>query len=160
MKYFVDPLKVIRHYSRYKLNPKHSKLDSLELGVVCKHINEGANLNGAHCSLVDAKAQADIFLHPSYVPYLNKTQLLHPIDEIFSKTEVREWKKKMEPTRPVHKPWIEIDEENDITWEPDHEDAYSGNSGGPTAGPSSAILQVVCNATCLAVVLLKSIVTS
>ena len=73
LKYFMDPLKVIGHYSGCKLNPKHSKLDSLELGVVWKHINEGANLNGAHCSLVEAKAQADIFLHPAYVPYLTKT---------------------------------------------------------------------------------------
>ena len=68
----MDPLKVIGHYSGCKLNPNHSKFDSLELGVVWKHIKEGANLNGSQCSIIDAKAQAYIFLHLAYVPYLNK----------------------------------------------------------------------------------------
>jgi len=79
-------------------NPKHSKLDSLELGVgvVWKYI-KNVNLNGAHGSLVDAKAQSDIILNPSFVPYLNKTQSIVPIYEIFTKTEVREIKKKIEP---------------------------------------------------------------
>ena len=138
MAYFVDPLKIIKQYVGCKLNPKHSKLDSLELGVVWKHINSGANLNGAHDSLVDAKAQMDIFLHPFFVPYLNKSQSIQPIEEIFSKTEVREWKKKMEPERPVHAPWIEVTEEEDVKWEPTGSDTYTGNAGGGTVGPSSA----------------------
>jgi len=36
MAYFMDPLKVIKQYVGCKVNPKHSKLDSLELGVVWK----------------------------------------------------------------------------------------------------------------------------
>jgi len=34
MSYFMDPLEVITQYVGCKLNPKHSKLDSLELRVV------------------------------------------------------------------------------------------------------------------------------
>ena len=60
----------------------------------------------------------------------------------------------MEPTRPVHKPCIEIDDENNIMWGADREDAYSSNSGDLTTISLSAILQVVCNATCLAAVFL------
>ena len=43
MVYYMDSLKAIKEYVGCKLNPKHSKLDSLELGVVWKYINSGAN---------------------------------------------------------------------------------------------------------------------
>ena len=125
----MDPLRVIKHYSGCKLNPKHSKLDSLKLGVVWKFI-KNVNLSGAHDSLVDAKAQSDIILHPSFAPYLNKTQSIVPIDEIFTETEVREMKKKMEPNHPVHDPWVEITEDADIKWEPTRTDSYTGSEGG------------------------------
>ena len=131
MKYFLDPLKVIRHFKGCKFNPQHSKLDSLELGMVWKHMNGGeVNLNGAHDSLINVKAQSDIIVHPSFVPYLNKSASIDDITEIFSKTEIREWKKEMEPLGPVHSPWKEIDVDNDIKWSPGPDDTYSSASGG------------------------------
>ena len=78
----MDPQKVIRHYKGCKLNSNHSKLDSYELGVVGSYINDGRNLNGAHDSLVDAKAQSDAFLHPHFVPYVNKKESIQLINEI------------------------------------------------------------------------------
>ena len=66
---------------------------------------DGANLNGAYDSLVDAKGQSNIILHPWFVPYLNKGASIADITEIFTKTEIREWKKEMESIRPVHHPW-------------------------------------------------------
>jgi len=72
--YFMDPLKIIKQYMGCRLNPKHSKLNSLQLGVVWKYINAGDNPNSAHNSMVDAKAQTDIFSHPSFVPYFNSNQ--------------------------------------------------------------------------------------
>ena len=80
-----------------------SKLNSLELGVVWKYIMK-LNLNGAHDSLVDAKAQSDIVLHPFFVPYINKGVSIQLITDIFTKTQTREWKKEMKPIRPVHSP--------------------------------------------------------
>ena len=144
MKYFLDPLKVIKHFKGCKFNPQHSKLDSLELGMVWKHMNGGGiNLNGAHDSLVDAKAQSDIIVHPSFVPYLNKSASIDEITEIFSRTKIREWKKEMEPLRPVHSPWQEIDVDHDIKWSPGPDDTYSSASGGGPAGPSSRMQQCV-----------------
>jgi hypothetical protein len=111
-------------------------------------------LNGAKGSLVDVKAQTDIVLNPVFVPYLNKGQSIVTINEIFTKTEVREWKKEQEPLRPVHKPWMEINEENNIKWEPTEADAYDGSVGGGTVGPSSAMQQVVRTADSLAAIFL------
>ena len=71
-KYFIDPLRVIINYKGCKLYPSKSKLDSLELGCIWKHINDGQNLNGAHNSLVDVKAQSDVLIHPSFVPYIDQ----------------------------------------------------------------------------------------
>ena len=46
----------------------------------------------------------DVVLSLAFVPYFNKGQSIVPIDEIFTKTEVQEWKKEQEPLPPVHKP--------------------------------------------------------
>ena len=106
MIYFMDPMKTLQHYKSCKLNHNHSKLDSYELGVVWSHVNGGANLNGAHDSLVDARAQTDIIIDEHYVPFLNKSASIHPIDEIFTKCEQNKMKKKMDPSRLVHSPWV------------------------------------------------------
>ena len=94
------------------------------------------------CSLVDAKAHSDILLHPSFVPYLKKGVSIQLIMDIFTKTQTREWKKEMEPIRPVHSPWVEITKEDNIQWEPDKHDNYWGSRGGAPAGPSAAALLV------------------
>ena len=36
----------------------------------------------------------------------------------------------MEPTRPVHAPWVELTKEHDIKWEPSWQDKYTGPQGG------------------------------
>jgi len=78
-----------------------------------------------------------------------KTRSIKSIEDTFSKTEVREWKKQMEPIRPVHKPWVEIDENNNVTWEPDEDDTYTSTTCGPNTGPSSAMMEVVRTTTLL-----------
>ena len=60
----------------------------------------------------------------------------------------------MEHVRPVHKPWIEITHDEDITWEPSRQDAYTGPAGGTSRGPTSAIQTVVRNAKSLVCVFL------
>jgi len=43
-------------------------------------VNGGANLSGAHDSLVDARAQTNIIINENYVPFLNKNAIIHPMD--------------------------------------------------------------------------------
>ena len=116
------------------------------------HINDGQNLNGAHDSLIDAKAQSDVFLHPHFIPYVNKKESIQPIDEIFTKTTMREWKKEMEPTRPVHSPWIEISKEKDVRWSPTGDDVYTSSAGGGNVGPSSEMQEVIRSTDSLAAI--------
>ena len=92
--------------------------------------------------MVDVKVQGDIILHPYFVPWINKKYTLQVIEDIFSATQKRDMLKKMEPIRPVHKPWIELTEDDGIQWKPRGEDSYSGSQGGGPAGPSFAMKEV------------------
>ncbi len=50
----------------------------------------------------------------------------------------------MEPAKPVHLPWIELDNEQDDTmWEPNWIDTYSGPKGGPKCGPSDSMQSAI-----------------
>ena len=92
IKFFMDPLTILNRkngYSSCKLHQTKSKIDSLELGVVWKYI-KNENLNGAHDSLVDTKAQTDIIIHEYFVPFVDRTKSMQLITEIFQAARVRE----------------------------------------------------------------------
>ena len=140
--FFLDPLKVIRKYKSCSLHTSKSKLDSYSLGVVWKHIDpEKKNLEGAHDSLVDVKAQTDVVLHKDFVKFINRKESIRTMDVMLSKREQSDLKKEMEPLRPVHEPWVELDE-NSEAWEPPQEHSYTGSQSGGKWGPTSAITKV------------------
>ena len=143
IQFFMDPLKVVRNYKRHPLHKAQldGSLASLELGCVWTYLH-GSNFNGAHDSLVDAKAQADVIVHQKFIPFIDRSKSVQEVSEIFSKTQRSEWRKKMEPDQPVHKPWMELDGENDFTWMPDRRSNYESSNGGPPARPSTRICQV------------------
>lgn len=141
IRFYIDPYRGIDRYTGCPLHPKKSKLDSLSLGVVWKHI-KGANLNGAHNSLTDAKAQMDVLLSEQFIPFVNRTNTVQLIDDIFSKSQQAEYKKEMESVREVHKPWVEQTEEQSIEWQPEESDMYTGPEGGAPFGPTSKMEKV------------------
>ena len=69
-------------------------------------------------------------------------------------TQTREWKKILEPTRVVHAPWNEQLADDHIEWAPDANDCYTGAKGGPKAGPSAKMKEVIRTATDLSSVFL------
>ena len=138
VKYFLDPLAVLRTYSRCKLNRKHSKLESYSLGSVYEYIT-GNVLDEAHDSLVDVKAQTFIVKDSRFIPFINCTQSIRTIDEMFQRREQRDILKKSEPSREVHKPWVELREGSSFRWEPPRRNSYNGHNSGGRHGPSNAI---------------------
>ena len=157
IKYFLDPLKVIREY-KCKLHPTKSKLECLELGTVWSYTkdpdkpsDQRRNLNGAHDSLVDAKAQTDIIIHKFFHTHIDKSKSIRLIEELFSARDQSEMKKKMEPLRNVHQPWKELKKDGEVfAWQPREEDSYTGSDGGPKCGPTQWIKDKAMNATSLA----------
>jgi hypothetical protein len=85
IKYFIDPYRVIEKYKSCVFNKMKSKIKAYKLGVIWKYANNGTNLNGAHDSLVDVCAQTDILVHCSFVPFIDCSSLIQPIDEFFFK---------------------------------------------------------------------------
>ena len=90
--YFFDPLKTIKKYKSCKLNKKHSKIESHSLSAVYKHLF-GKDLDNAHDSLADCKAQTQIVLHDVLIHFIDKTHSIRSIDEMLSRREQAEMKK-------------------------------------------------------------------
>jgi hypothetical protein len=142
LRYFIDPYRVIDKYTSCRINQSKSHLDleSLSLLSVYQFLFEEP-LEGAHNALVDVKAQTSIIAHPLFVLFLNRTNSVQLITQIFTTTQTNDFKRRMEPFHPVHAPWVELTEANeDITWEPNPNDSYTSSQGGPKHGPSNYCL--------------------
>ena len=85
IKYFIDPYQVIGNYRSCSLNKNKLNMDSYKFGVIWKYINYGDNLNGAHDSMVDTKAQTDIIINKIFIPFINHSSSVQLISDIFSK---------------------------------------------------------------------------
>ena len=70
------------------------------------HINDGATLEGAHDSLVDARAQSDVLFHPHLVSFVDRKKSIVTINEVFGKNQIRELKKELETKLPFQKSLI------------------------------------------------------
>ncbi len=72
-------------YKSCGFNKTKSKMEAYELGVIWKYANNGTNLSGAHDSLVNVKAQTDILVHGSYVPFIDFSLSIQLINDFFFK---------------------------------------------------------------------------
>ena len=48
----------------------------------------------------------------------------------------------MEPLRQVHKPWIEVNQEDDTRWEPSVADSYTGSADRGKPGPTQKMIAI------------------
>ena len=118
LQFYMDPYRMIKKWKSMKIHQKHSKLESLSLSSVFQFISGGEILEGAHDSMVDVRAQFDLLLHEYFVPYLDRTDTICTVDNIFGKNKMNEMKRELKPIRPVHAPWSEQTIENNIEWSP------------------------------------------
>lgn len=142
IQFFLDPLHAIQHHKSCYINPTKSKLKSLQLESVYEFLFK-KHLKDAHNSLNDVKAQREVCTHSTFFNFINKTISITAIHDIFSKHQQSEMKKILEPCEPIHLPWIEQMDENEICWEPSGHDRYKGCSGGVRLGVSSTMNTVV-----------------
>ena len=136
----MDPFRMLKKWKSCPLHQSKSKMPSLALSAVWSYINGGAVLQGAHDSLVDAKAQSDLLVNEAFVPFIDRTDSFSPIEKIFGANELSAMKRVLEPIRPVHKPWEELTAESTLEWAPRGDFSYTGSHGGAVeCGPSSAV---------------------
>jgi hypothetical protein len=150
IKLFLDPLHVIKHYKTCKINSQHSKLETYELGSVWRYLFPNKEFPGSlHDSMTDAVCQSDLIAHVKFVTYINRSQSIRLISDMFRSNERKQLMNKLEPVRPVHGPWREVTLDDDVKWSPNRSDSYSGSQGGPKAGPSNDFLTLARTATSL-----------
>ena len=143
LQYFMDPYKVISSYKSCSIHPDKSGLESLSCGSVFHFLYPDEPLENLHNSLVDCKIQSDIVIHPYFVKFMNRKASIQLITKIFQTSQMNEWRRRMEPQRPVHGDWIELNQDNDhIKWTPTWNDSYHGPQGGPKAGPTRHIVNL------------------
>ncbi len=115
VRYFIDPCCVIARYKSCALNKTKSKTQGHTLGVVWSYIHDGQCLENAHDSIVDVKAQTEVLIDPRFVPFINHSNSIQLISEMFSKTQKMS-RKELEPSHPVHAPWVELTIDNQLKW--------------------------------------------
>ena len=151
LQYFMDPYKVITSYKSCQIHPDKSWLESLSCGGVFHFLYPDEPLEGLHNSLVDCKLQTDIIIHPMFVKFINRKSSIQLIMKIFQTSQMNKWRRRMEPSRPVHGDWIELTPDNDhIKWQPTWNDNYLGPQGGPKAGPTRYIVNLATSNASLA----------
>ncbi len=118
VRYFINPCRVIAKYKLCKLNKTKTKTQGHALGVVWSYIHGGECLGNVHDSIVNAKAQTDVFIEARFVPLINCFNSFQLIFDMFSKTQHNEWRKEMKPSHSVHTPWVELTHDNILQWIP------------------------------------------
>ena len=88
-------------------------------------------------SLIDCQAQMDIVTLDQFLPFINVTHSIRLIEDISTRMEQREMAKGLEPTRPVHEPWEEVDLNNNVEWKPPLDDRHTGALVGEACGPTN-----------------------
>ena len=88
LRYFMDPLEIIRSHKGCLLNPKRSILQSLSVGILYPFIQK-TSLTDAHDSLIDAKAPTDIVLHASFKGYMDKKHSVKSINDTWKRKTIR-----------------------------------------------------------------------
>ena len=147
LRYFMDPLEIIRRHTGCLLNPKKSKLQSLSLGSVYHFIHK-KDLSGAHNSLMDAKAQTDVVLHQSFKGYWDKKNSIRSIDDMWRKKTIRKANQMDEVNWPLPNKWQ--DGVDLATWSPHFKDSFEGPYGGPDIhGPSNAMSELCRISDCI-----------
>ncbi len=142
-KFFLDPLKVLKHYKSCPLHPSKTKLESWNLQSIYKYIT-GTDLIVAHNSINDCKETA-IIGSGMFYSFVDKTKSIFIIDYMFSKHEQSKMKKWLEPAKPVYEPLIELNNYDDPSkWELNWNESYFGPEGGPKCRPSNAMQNAVC----------------
>ncbi|CAJ1954086.1 unnamed protein product [Cylindrotheca closterium] len=80
--YFLDPVKLIKHYKSCRLNQSKSKVNGYGLAEVWCFVTEKTKLEGAHNSLVDTFAQCEILHDDRLLPFLDKPAGIELMEDI------------------------------------------------------------------------------
>ena len=141
----MDPYREITRTPGCDIHASKSKLQSYTLSSVYNFVR-GEELSGAHCSLVDAKAQASVVMSRMFRRVWRKNAVTYVLN-IFSLKDTKRMDALFEPTRKVHNMWKSDDKAED--WVPQRQYQYLGGSqGGTEASPSARMIDMASTQKC------------
>jgi hypothetical protein len=97
------------------------------------HITNNDRLDGAHSSIVDARAQQEIVSDDCFLQFLDKPESIVSIDSVWEAKRKKRILQDAELKRPLPKGWTE----DDTTWEIPYRISYENAQGGAPHGPST-----------------------
>ena len=124
----MDPLEITRRHPGCKFHLNKSKLESLSLSYVYRYIHN-KDLECAHNSLVDSKAETDVVLHTFFKGYWDTNYSVRYIADMWKSKTIKKANKKGELVWPVPRDWNTDD--NIKAWGPANVNTYEGPCGGP-----------------------------
>lgn len=140
IKFFMDPCRVIRHYSMCQINPSKSEIPNLKLKTVYQHVT-GDPLEGAHDSLVDACGQMRIIFDKRFKGFWNRAKSVVLIDNIWDKKQKRSMDMDHESRQLPHSSW-KVDEQAE-SWKMPYKYKYTSAGGGPKSGPTNEMRNLI-----------------
>jgi hypothetical protein len=114
VKYFCDPQLSIKHYARCPLHK--SKRASHRVGYslgVCYEEAFGRSFDGAHNSLNDARAQAQLCCHVNLRSFLDQVKSVESIEDVWGGKRARQAVVEEEPTRKLPLGWEDSHDDDD-----------------------------------------------
>ena len=138
--YFLDPGDVIKNYTTCRLNNKHTGLEGYGLEMTWCYIKGETQLQNAHSSLVDCKAQTDVVLDERFLPFIDRYKSIVPMDQVWVTKRQKAIKQRKELSRKVPPGWTE---DNTTTWSPPRNMQYTGPAGGGECGPSTQVKSAI-----------------
>jgi hypothetical protein len=144
--YFMDPKKIVSHYSSCKLNQKHSSVIGYGCDEMWCYITGNDSLPGAHSSIVDARAQSTIVADSRFWEFIDRPASMIPMIDVWAAKRKNRDLRNEELQRKVPTGWSEG--ETDSAWKLPRWKEYTF-AGGGYAGPSLAV-KTVCERHSLA----------
>ena len=137
MNYYMDPIKVISHYKGCKLNKKHSGVLGYGLAEMYIHCTGMVSLEGAHSSIVDARAQLTVVTDERFKKYIDKPESILHLDSVWAAKRSVLNSQLEELERAVPDGWVtklsQLDQSPVILTDDQYNNSYSGGAAvGPT----------------------------
>ena len=133
--YFMDPKKVISHYSSCKLNQKHSGVIGYGCDEMWCYVTGNDSLLGAHSAIVDARAQSTVVADKRFLDYIDKPVSMIAMADVWAAKRKNRDIRNNELNRKIPSGWTEG--VADSAWKLPRAKEYSF-AGGGHYGPSLA----------------------
>jgi hypothetical protein len=105
--YFMDPKKIVSHYTSCKLNQKHSSVIGYGCDEMWCYVTGNDSLPGAHSAIVDARAQSAIVADSRFWEFIDRPASMIPMIDVWAAKRKNRDLRNEELRRKIPSGWTE-----------------------------------------------------